>query len=208
VLFTVFEMDAGPIVGQTEMKLTGDEKTTELLPTLFDQGTDLLLDLLPDVFSGAKQQDGEGCVLQDDAAATHAAKMDKTEGELWFTENAAYSHNKVRAFAGWPGTTATLVINSQEENEEKMVVKIITTRIRRAVGGAVLGVHQISMDAKANALVITCDDGSQLDVLEIQPPGKKPMDAKSFWNGMRGRRVERARVPWSPGSLPVGSIKA
>ena len=37
------------------------------------------------------------------------------------------------------------------------------------------------MDSKANALVITCDDGSQLDVLEIQPPGKKPMDAKSFW---------------------------
>ena len=34
---------------------------------------------------------------------------------------------------------------------------------------------------QANSLVITCDDGSQLDVLQIQPPGKKPMDAKSFW---------------------------
>jgi methionyl-tRNA formyltransferase len=159
VLFTVFEMDAGPIVGQTKIVLTGDEKTTELLPTLFDQGTDLLLDLLPEVFSGAKKQNGQGCVLQDDAAATHAAKMDKAEGELWFTENAVYAHNKVRAFSGWPGTTATFVINAQDADEEKIKVKIITTRIRRAEGGAVLGVHQISMDDKTNTLVITCDDG-------------------------------------------------
>jgi len=207
VLFTVFEMDAGPIVGQTELVLSGDEKADELLPLLFDQGSDLLLKVLPEVFSGAKQQHGEGCVIQDDAAATHAAKMSKEEGELWFTENAIYSHNKVRAFAGWPGTTAQFVINSLEADEEKMTVKIVTTRVRRKVGGAVLGVHQISCDDKANTLVITCDDGSQLDVLQIQPPGKKPMDAKSFWNGMRGRRVERARVPWSPGALPVGSLK-
>lgn len=207
VLFTVFEMDAGPIAAQTELKLDGNEKATDLLPLLFDQGTDLLLKQLPDVFSGAKQQDGDGCSMQDDAAATHAAKMSKEEGELWFTENAVYAHNKVRAFAGWPATTAQLVINSQEEDEEKIKVKIVTTRVRREVGGAVLGVHQISCDDKSNTLVITCDDGSQLDVLEIQPPGKKPMDAKSFWNGMRGRRVERARVPWSPGNLPAGSLK-
>ena len=162
VLFTVFEMDAGPIVAQSEMVLDGDEKADELLPKLFDQGSDLLLDVLPDVFSGVKQQDGTGCVVQDDAEATHAAKMSKQEGELWFTENAVYAHNKVRAFAGWPGTTAELVINSQEVDEEKLKVKIITTRVRRAVGGAVLGVHEISFDDKANTLVITCDDGSQV----------------------------------------------
>ena len=207
VLFTVLEMDAGPIAAQTQFALKGREKADKLLPVLFDMGTDLLLKVLPEVFAGSKRQEGVGCVLQDDAAATHAAKMSKEEGELWFTENAVYAHNKVRAFAGWPGTTAEFVINSQEPEEEKIKVKIVTTRVRRKEGGAVLGVHQISCDDKANTLVVTCDDGSQLDVLEIQPPGKKPMDAKSFWNGMRGRRVERARVPWSPGNLPAGSLQ-
>ena len=131
----------------------GDEKADELLPLLFDQGSDLLLSVLPAVFSGDKAQDGKGCVMQDDTAATHAAKMSKEEGELWFTENAIYSHNKVRAFAGWPGTTAQLVINAHEEDEEKIKVKIISTRIRRKEGGATLGVHQISCDQKANSLV-------------------------------------------------------
>ena len=32
---------------------------------------------------------------------------------------------------------------TQEEDEEKIKVKIVTTRVRRAVGGAVLGVHRV-----------------------------------------------------------------
>jgi methionyl-tRNA formyltransferase len=32
---------------------------------------------------------------------------------------------------------------------------------------------QIKANEKGDALVITCDDGSQLEVLELQPPGKK-----------------------------------
>jgi len=62
-----------------QLVLSGDEKADELLPLLFDQGSDLLLQVLPDVFSGEKKQHGEGCVMQDDAAATHAAKMSKEE---------------------------------------------------------------------------------------------------------------------------------
>jgi methionyl-tRNA formyltransferase len=126
VLFTVFEMD-GPIAAQTQFALKGCEKADELLPVLFDMGTDLLLKVLLEVFAGSKRQDGVGCVLH--------------------------------------------------------------------------------CNAKANTLVVTCDDGNQLDVFEIQPPDKKRMDADSFWNGMHGRHVERARVPSSPGQWPAGSLK-
>ena len=65
--------------------------------------------------------------------------MNKEESKLWFTENAKYMHNrvgvaaapvsslssnKVRAFAGWPGTTIDLVINSGCPDEEKMTVRL------------------------------------------------------------------------------------
>lgn len=202
VLFTVLQMDAGPIAAQEEYELNGNEKATDLLPTLFERGSRLLVDTLPAVWSGEKKQDGTGCIIQEEAAVTHAAKMSKEEGELWFTENAKYMHNKVRAFAGWPGTTAELILDPRGKEEEKIKVKIITTRMLRAEGGAVLGVHEIKMNKKGDAMVITCDDGSQLEVLEVQPPNKRAMDAKSFWNGLKGKRVERARVPWSPGPAP------
>lgn len=55
----------------------------------------LLLQVLPEVFSGKYAQDGTGCMIQNNALAVHAAKMSKEEGELWFTENAVYAHNKV-----------------------------------------------------------------------------------------------------------------
>ncbi|EKX42449.1 hypothetical protein GUITHDRAFT_141138 [Guillardia theta CCMP2712] len=236
VLFTQFEMDAGPIIRQEEYPLTGDEKADQLLPILFDRGSELLLSALPGIFEGKYQQDGTGCIIQNDEEATYAAKMNKEESKLWFTENAKYMHNRVRAFAGWPGTTMDLVINSGCPDEEKMTVKIVTSRIRREQGGAIqlftslfpsisissfsnsicdpflslppllirlAHLHLLANEAAGNALVITCDDGSQLDAIEVQPPGKKPMDAKSFWNGMRGRSVERARVPWSTGKVPT-----
>ena len=44
--------------------LGGDEKADDLLPELFDVGSQLLLDCLPGVFSGKFKQDGEGCTLQ------------------------------------------------------------------------------------------------------------------------------------------------
>ena len=42
-------------------------------------------------------------------------------------------------------------------------------------------------------LSVVCGDGSVLGVLELQPSGKKVMDAKSFINGTRGRTLQ-----WRP----------
>ena len=38
-------------------------------------------------------------------------------------------------------------------------------------------------------LLIPCTDGDCLEVLELQPTGKKQMPAGAFINGLKGRRV-------------------
>lgn len=48
------------------------------------------------------------------------------------------------------------------------------------------------------ALRLACADGSTLDVLEVQPPGKKVMESKAFVNGLRGRALR-----WRPLDAPV-----
>lgn len=50
---------------------------------------------------------------------------------------------QVRAFAGWPGTSAQFVLDPFGLLPEEMTVKIITTRVRRKEGGACLGVHEV-----------------------------------------------------------------
>ena len=93
-------------------------------------------------------------------------------------------------------------------------VKLITTRVLPAgeaselpfagdsalAGGGEAGgpdvCRAVVVDAKAGRLFVACGGGGVLELLEVQPPGKRRMDARSFANGLRGeplRWVPRQR---------------
>lgn len=190
VLQTVLKMDAGPVVAVRERVLDGNEQAPALLQELFDQGADALLEVLPKVWDGTVNLSE-----QDEAHATHAAKISKEEARLSFTENARIVHNRVRAFAGWPGTWAEFIIRDGQGRSEEVRLKILETSVLREIGGMCLGVHEVNFDKERNCLAIICDDGSKIGALHVQPPGKKPMEAGCFWNGLRGKHIERKRVP-------------
>lgn len=192
VAFTALKMDSGPIVMQKRVALDGSEQAPELLQTLFDMGSDALIESLPSVFSGSAW---ELATPQDDAAATDADKLSKDEARLAFVESANIVHNKVRAFAGWPGTWGDFIVTDEATGKEEAVrLKIIHSRVVRAQGGMCLGVHDVAL-TKDGELGIVCDDGSVLAVSSVQPPGKKIMSATAFWNGLRGKALGRKRVP-------------
>ena len=52
VAFTVRAMDAGPVLAREAMAVDGHVQAPELLEELFARGTRLLLQRLPDVWSG------------------------------------------------------------------------------------------------------------------------------------------------------------
>ena len=52
VLFTVSKMDAGPVISQKEYNVGEEEQATTVLAHLFDVGTDMLLEAIPDVLNG------------------------------------------------------------------------------------------------------------------------------------------------------------
>lgn len=189
LLYTVLKMDAGPLLTSRTHRLEGNEQAPALLEDLFDEGTDALLETMPSVWDGSIKT-----VEQDHDQATHAAKLSKEEARLTFTENALIVHNKVRAFSGWPGTWADFELRNGDKLEQ-IRLKILRTVVLREKGGMCLGVHEVSFDDDKACLDIICDDGSKIGVVEVQPPGKKAMDARSFWNGLQGRSIERKRVP-------------
>lgn len=193
VAFTELKMDSGPIVGQHRVQLDGSEQSPELLQSLFDIGSDVLISALPSVFTG---EAASSAVKQDDQYQTHAPKLSKHEARLSFTENASRTHNKIRAFAGWPGTWAEFVVTDESTSEKhELVLKVLRSQVLRCEGGMCFGVHDVKLSECGKMLAVVCDDGSMLGLSIIQPPGKKAMDARSFWNGLRGKRLERKRVP-------------
>jgi methionyl-tRNA formyltransferase len=192
VAFTSLKMDSGPVLVQKRVTLDGSEQAPELLQALFDLGSDALISSLPLVFSGDALS---VATPQDDAAATEASKLSKGEARLTFVESAVIVHNKIRAFAGWPGTWADFAVTDITTGKSEAVrLKVIKSRILRSEGGMCLGVHDVSL-TKDGELGIICDDGSVLGLSIVQPPGKRAMTATAFWNGLRGKALGRKRVP-------------
>eukprot|EP00752_Nemacystus_decipiens_P012677 g11230.t1 len=189
VAFTVLKMDAGPVVRQTVRKLDGSEKAPELLQELFVEGTTQLIDCLPGVWDHTVRK-----TPQDDSAAVKAAKISVQEARCCFkTSSAGTIHNKVRAFAGWPGTWAMFSWGKGgSEDSEPRKVKLITTAVgdaSEAREGGQTPASKRKVVLRGNALELTCADGSVLKVLELQPLNKNVMSAKAFANGLQGEEL-------------------
>ena len=185
VLFTVKEMDAGPIVVQTEYDVPDNMQAPELLSVLFKLGTESLVESLPMVWDGTIVPRE-----QDHSKATHAAKLERAQGELDFQHLSARAcHNKVRAFAGWPGTYHSFTF-VKDGVEEAMEVKVLETRVREdSVTDAekdALSKSMVLYNGR-DAMMVMCGDGSILEILKLQSPGKKPVAASAFNNGLTGK---------------------
>lgn len=121
----------------------------------------------------------------------------KEESRLDFSKPAAVLHNQVRAFAGWPGTFATFQVSSSTDSspqqQQEMQVKILEARLVRqeqassllqqAVPGQVVFLEQ------GKRMLVACVDGAALEVLQLQPPTKKAMQPKAFYNGLGGKQL-------------------
>ena len=115
---------------------------------------------------------------QVEAFATHAAKMSTAESRIDFeTMGASTIHNRCRAFAGWPGIWSLFSIGSTGEN---IRIKIITTTVIKAAtegsisntGNSENRIIQFITYKKQGMFKVTCFDGSELGILELQPPGR------------------------------------
>ncbi|KAL4602009.1 hypothetical protein ACB092_10G022800 [Castanea dentata] len=117
-------------------------------------------------------------------------KITPEESWLYFDKEALVLHNKVRAFAGWPGTRAkVVVIDNKNGHHNILELKIITTRVCNH--NNVQGNEVDDITFVKDALAFPCAGCTTLEVLEVQLPGKKVISAAAFWNGLRGQKVKK-----------------
>jgi methionyl-tRNA formyltransferase len=166
---TIMQMDEGLDTGDTLLVRTlaiGPEETAEeLAPRLAVLGGEALVEALPRLAAGALVP-----VAQDHARHTLAPILEKAHGLLDFQRPAAELAARVRGFTPWPGTFTTL---------DGAVLKI--HRARALAGDAGEPGKARSADG---ALRVACGDGSALEVLELQPEGRRRMAAADFLNGL------------------------
>ena len=167
IFFLDEKVDTGKIILQRETKIGSDENTGEVYNRLMHIGSEALLE--------AVNMIGEGNIdtkPQNDTLATPAPKLFKEHCHIDFNQPAEIIHNKIRGLSPFP--TAFALLNGDKINVYKAKIR---TNVFTDVGKILI---------KDEKLLVGCKKGA-IELLEIQPPGKKRMQVSDF---LKGNSVE------------------
>ena len=166
-------LDQGDIFLQEKTDIDPDETYGELHDRLAVIGAKLLMKALEALEKGEKK-----AIPQREEEATYAPPIKKEETHLSWEKPAEEIHNLVRGLSPTPGATFPW---------SKGLLKILRTRIVEGVQGKPGEV--IEADPKSGRLVVSCRKKG-VEILQLQPPGKKTMDGASFVRGYRPKPGE------------------
>jgi len=154
-------LDTGDILKQRKTEIGLHETAVELAQRLAAIGAALLVETL------AGLERGEIVPRpQNSAEATFAPVLKKEDGRIDWTRPAAEISNRIRGFTPWPGCFTHL---------RGKAIEISRARATAGATGEPGSVHPIR-----GRLVVTCGEGTALEILEVQMEGRKRMDAAAF----------------------------
>jgi len=169
---TIMQMDIGLDTGdmllKTRCSIETDDTGSSLHDRLSVMGAEALMGALPGIASETLK--GE---KQDDAQANYAHKLQKSEALIDWNKSAKELKLQVNAFNAWPVAQTPIEVKGKTQ----------MLRIWRATvveGDSDESVGKVIRCDKQGIDVVTGD--GLLRLLEIQMPGKKPMDVKAFVN--------------------------
>lgn len=162
-------LDTGDILLQEKTSIGSDETSKELFDRLCIMGADLLDKTL------SKLQDGKlKSTKQNDEFATYAPMLDKSISKIDWTRSARDVHNLVRGLNSWPGAVTTF---------DGKTLKIHRTKVCRGYKG------EPGQLCDTDNGIVMCADAA-VELIEVQPVGKKKMSGKDF---LRGKRLDKCK---------------
>ena len=162
----VAALDAGPVFATREVRIEPGETAGDLLGRLTPIGGDVLVELLDDLAAGRAR-----AVEQADDGLTLAPKLAVDDGRLDWTLPAGTLERVVRACNPSPVAWTTLA-------GERF-------RVLRARAGTPAGLTPGEVRVDRRDVVVGTGDGV-LDLLQVQPQGRRPMPAGDWARGRRG----------------------
>jgi methionyl-tRNA formyltransferase len=166
----VLALDEGDVLLERSTPIGSDESAGELLVRLAELGGEAACDALDRLAAGRAT-----FTPQDPARATWARKIDKHDGDVDWTRDAASIERHVRAMTPWPGARA-LLDDGRGGTKDVVLLRVTRADTCSATPGAVLEAER--------RLVVATGDGA-LEVLELKPAGTPAMDGASFLRGAR-----------------------
>lgn len=164
-------MDTGPIFLQKRLAISPDEDAEALRQRLIPLGVHAMEEGLRMLERGPKTATAQT------GTPSHAPLLSKADGQLNWNQPAGVLHNRIRGLTPWPGAFCFV-----QQGNSKVRLKVLGSKVwPSGVPGKPGAVGAIE---RGKSFVVRCGEGS-LEVLTVQPEGKKPMPAWSWWQGAR-----------------------
>ena len=159
-------LDNGPILLQQEVQVLPEQTAIDLFAELSVSGAPLVVETLSGLASGTIQPK-----QQDHSQATLARILEREDGRMDFAVRTATElWNRWRGFQPWPGAFTFL-------NGKKLIVH----QLRPASISETSQPGVVRVDG--NHLLVGCTEGTELELVELQPEGKSRMTAAEFLHG-------------------------
>ena len=155
------KLDTGPVCNNYKIQLNENLNALEISEKLSNLAAEKILDNVDDILDGKAN-----FIEQDHSNATYASKIQKTEGQVKWDENAEKIIGKINGLYPSPG--AFFMFNGER-------YKILKAQVGRAQGnpGSVL----------SDNLEIACGNNQSIIIKEIQRQGKRPQNIGEFIQG-------------------------
>ncbi len=202
IMRVVQALDAGPMLDRVVRPIGPDETSDVVERDLAELGAQLLVQTIDAMREGRAHE-----APQDDTQATYAARLTREDGRIDWAQPARAVHDRIRGLHPWPhafthldGTRYILRrsrVADQPSGTGPALSEARQSQAESSIDFAqddpepVEGSKGTIVDASHGRLAIVCGDGVALDVLELQPEGRRPMSAREFLAGrtlMPGQR--------------------
>jgi methionyl-tRNA formyltransferase len=165
-------MDGGAVLGMSRVAIGELETAGELHDRLAQDGAPLMLRVIEQLAAGAAREQP-----QDESKATRAVKLSRESSRIDWSRPADVIARQIRGMYPWPGCRVRLVDPSGVELDRLTLVRARRNHDSGSQGGFI-----------TNSGTVLAGDAA-IEIVEVQPEGKRPMPLAAYRNGHR----------WDPG---------
>ncbi len=167
------EMDHGPTLAEARLPISNHDTYPSLEANMSEIAAELLTEKAPEFVEGRLKP-----VEQDHRLATYTKLISREDGLAdWKNEPAERLERKLRAYHPWPGLYAVWSRDGKPLRLKVVRASVIADSGNRPPGTA--------FESPQGNPAVAAVKGA-LEILEIQPEGKKPMSGLAFLNGYKG----------------------
>jgi methionyl-tRNA formyltransferase len=170
-------LDTGDMLLKGSVSIGADETAPELSARLAPLGAELLLKAIEELQTGRICRE-----KQNDAEASYAPMLKREDGRIDWLQPAAQIYNRLRAFKPWPGAYTSF---------RGQPLHILEAEPAESAGAGSRTSAPGLLRIDKRRLFAGCGGYSELDLLALQPAGKKRIGADAFLNGYKVSDNER-----------------